>query len=188
LSDSSSSSSTTENIQQPTAIALEGTQAAREQEVPKPEVEEEETEYDKEFKKLREKYDEVYTKKIIEMSKKDTFQISLKKPTGNQIPDPLEEGKMMNEYKGWEEKKTTYKFQKVSAQDYHRIIKLEAKFVNEKNINNVVDNQARKYQFLAYCLIGMSYEDFERTDWNEIKLVCDACYHRVIYNFDVEAK
>lgn len=182
-----SSADSSSNPENAPVVALEGAQAT--QEVPKPvSIEEEETEYDKEFKKLREKYDEEYTKQIIANSKKDTFQISLKHPTGNQIPDPLEEGKMMDEYDGWEPKKKEYKFQPVSTEDYHRIIALEAQFVNEKNIKNVVSNQAQKYKFLAYCLLGMPESDFKRTKWNEIKLVCDACYHRVIYNFDVEAK
>jgi hypothetical protein len=147
---------------------------------PAPEPVAETTSFTEYFDKMIQKYGEDYMKRVVEMAKQQKYTIQLRKPTGKKIPDPLEPEKQMDEYSGMEPK--DYTRQPISAEDYHRAEKLRAKFQNEKDPDKVADNQARIYQFLAYCYLGMAYSEFARVaDWTEIKLVIDACNHKTLY-------
>jgi hypothetical protein len=139
-----------------------------------------ETDFVKEFDKMIQKYGEDYMKQVVEMAKKDTYSVTLMVPTGKKLPDPLEPEKEIEEYNGTETK--NYKRRPISAHDYHRAEKLRAKFQNEKDPDMVADNQARIYQFLAFCYLGMTGQEFNRVaDWTEIKMVVDACNHKTLY-------
>ena len=134
------------------------------------------------FDKEIQAYGHAYIKKIMEMSKQKVYTITLNvpDPSGKKEPDPWEEGKEREVYIGTEKK--DYKPRPISAQDYHRAEKLRAKFQNEKDPDNVADNQARIYQFLSFCYLGMSPTEFNRVaDWTELKLVVDACNHKTLY-------
>lgn len=139
-----------------------------------------ESDFAKEFDKMLQKYGEDYMRRVVENAKKDTYSITLMIPTGKKVPDPLEPEKELDEYNGTETKK--YKRRPISAKDYHRAEKLRAQFQNEKDPDKVADNQARIYQFLAFCYLGMAPAEFNRVaDWTEIKLVVDSCNHKTLY-------
>lgn len=135
-----------------------------------------------EFDKIYQGYGRDYVKKVMDMAKQSTYTITLMVPDpgGKKEPDPFDEGKEREVYVGSEPKQ--YKRRPISAMDFHRAEKLRAKFQNEKDPDKVADNQARIYQFLAFCYLGMSPTEFSRVaDWTELKLAIDACNHRTVY-------
>lgn len=139
-----------------------------------------ESNFAEQFDKMLQKYGEDYMRRVIEMSKQDTFTVALLKPTGKKEPDPLEPDKERDVYNGTEKK--TYRRYPIGTGDYHRAEKLRAQFANEKDPDKVADNQARIYQFLAFCYLHMPYAEFSRVeDWTQIKLVVDACNHKTLY-------
>ncbi|MBD0328368.1 MAG: hypothetical protein ICV68_18275 [Pyrinomonadaceae bacterium] len=139
-----------------------------------------ESDFAEQFEKMLTKYGEDYMRRVVEMAKKDTYSVTLMVPTGKKVPDPLEPEKEIEEFNGTETK--NYKRRPISSRDYHRAEKLRAQFQNEKDPDHVADNQARIYQFLAFCYLGMAAQEFNRVaDWTEIKLVIDACNHKTLY-------
>jgi hypothetical protein len=132
------------------------------------------------FNKMLDQYGEEYMKKVMELSKQDRYEIVLLVDSGEVEPDPLEPEKSRPVYKGTERK--IYRRRPISSGDYHRAEKLRATFQSEKDPLKVADNQARIYQFLAYCYLQMPYSEFVRVeDWTQIKLVLDGCSHRTMY-------
>lgn len=139
-----------------------------------------ESNFTEQFEKMLTRYGEDYMRRVIEVAKKDTFTVDIMKPTGKKIQDPLEPDKEIEEFDGFETK--NFKRKPISSRDYHRAEKLRAQFQNEKDPDKVADNQARIYQFLSFCYLGMSPDEFNRVaDWTQIKLVIDACNHRTLY-------
>lgn len=130
------------------------------------------------YTKLLKNFESDYSKRLIKLAKQDSYSVSLRIPTGKKIEDPLDPDKKIEEYKGWEQK--TYERQKIASADFKRVEKLRAEYAKIKDPDKVVEMVARMYQFLAYCYLAMSAEEFGRTDWDEIKPILDACNFRTV--------
>jgi hypothetical protein len=131
------------------------------------------------FEKMMQGLGDDYMKRIVELAKQESYTISLRKPTGNKVPDPTT-GEEVDEFRGWETKQ--YSRGKIMSSDYNKVEKLRAQYNKERDPEKIADMLARIYQFLAYCYLEMPYSDFIRTDWDEIKPILDACNFRTVYS------
>ncbi len=131
------------------------------------------------FSKMMNDLSDDYMKRVMELANNDNYEISLRVPTGNKMKDPFS-GEEVDEFKGWEKKR--YSRGRITAADYNKVEKLRAQYQKEKDPEKIADMLARIYQFLAYCFLEMSYNEFIRTDWDEVKPVLDACNFRTVYS------
>jgi hypothetical protein len=121
-----------------------------------------------------------YFKLIHKMAKWEEYTFTLKKPTGNKVPDPLDETQMIDEFSGWEQK--TYKRLKITTAEYQKIESLRGEYNSLKDDTKAIAAVlAKMYRYLAYVYLQMPYSDFLRGDWEEIKPALDACNFSTVY-------
>jgi len=127
--------------------------------------------------------------KITELASQSDYHIDLQKID-------MKAKKVQNPFTGvWEqpfldewEKDQPFRRRKISQANWLNVEKARAKFNAEKDPIKKADLYAKLYEGLAYLYLGMRPEDFKRTDWEEMKLVLDACNHRTIYGLPSQAK
>jgi len=171
-------------------VKEEGKQQPPQVETPKAQItavaaEGEELDY---LEQQRKKYEDAYNKRIVEGVKTESVTLSLRKPTGNQIPDPLDDAKMIDEFSGWENK--TYSRNRVSSQDFKIIEKLRGEWnrlrtppldangdpqPDKLDPGKIADAMEKMYRYVAYTYLGMPAKDFDRCDWEELRPALDSC-------------
>ena len=119
-------------------------------------------------------------KKVAELAGKSTYDINLQKPTGGKVLNPLT-GKEEVEYsEEWETQ--TYNRRKVNQHNWALLEQMKAEYAEE------LDDQVQRaklydkmHEGMAFMYLGMKPEDYKRADWEELKLVIDACVERTKY-------
>lgn len=126
-----------------------------------------------------------YVKRVTELAKNQAYAISLGKKTGRKVKHPITDEEI-DEIEGWEQK--NYDRKKISSKDWHLVEKMRASNNKEKDQEKFQENLAKIYEFLAYCYLGMTHDEYIRTDWEEIKPIIDACNFRTVYSIPNSAK
>jgi len=78
----------------------------------------------------------------------------------------------------------TYLRHKIKGKEYTEIEKLRAKYATlteKRRFEEASDIYIEIYEKCALYYLGMSKQDFENGDLEEIKKVCDACSHRTLF-------
>ena len=126
--------------------------------------------------------------KITTLAGQESYDILL------QVPDPTAKP-MINPFSGKPEKvfkdewKTeNYRRHKISQSNWLLVEKARARFSREKDPEKKADLYSKLYEGLAFLYLKMKPEDFRRSDWEEMKLILDACNHRTIYGLPSQAK
>jgi len=73
---------------------------------------------------------------------------------------------------------------KIKARDYALLEKIRAQFskaTSSGDIEKASDLQFEIYIKCAECYLGMTKEEFEDADFEEVKKVCDACNFRTLH-------
>lgn len=143
-----------------------------------PEQQAKETEENDYLEQQRKKYEDLYNKRIVEGTGKQKVVLQLRKPTGQMIPDPLDDNKQIPEFKGWEPKE--FKKTVISSNDFKIIEKLRGLWNKERakediDVEKIADSMEKMYKYIAYAYLGMSAEEFSRADWEELRPVLDSC-------------
>src|SRR5215510_7461135 len=71
------------------------------------------------FSKMLDDLSNDYMTRVMDLANQDSYTLSLRIPTGNKIPDPLDDAIMIDEYRGWETK--SYKRGRITTQDYNKV-------------------------------------------------------------------
>jgi hypothetical protein len=132
-------------------------------------------EWEKYFKSLSDDY----MGRVTEIAKLDVFLVEHREITGKTVQNPLT-GQEEPELGPWVKK--SYRRTKIRTKDWQTLEDLRAQFALEKNQKKAADLLARIYQYCAFLYLGMSKEVFENTDWEEIKIILDACNFRTVYS------
>lgn len=119
-----------------------------------------------------------YVKRVIKEAEKTTFTLSLRKTTGKKIKNPVTDEEE-DEYRGWETKE--YDRSKISPKEWENLDKLRALYNKEKDAEMIPTRLGKIYEYAAHVYLGMPYEDYVRSDWDEIKMTIDACNFRTAY-------
>jgi hypothetical protein len=115
-------------------------------------------------------------RKINELAAKDSYDISLQISSGKKFVNPLT-GEEEDEYEDrWEKK--TYKRKKVNERNWALLEEMKGEYAKELDQAKRAKLYARMHEGMAYLYLGMKPDEFARTDWEEIKLILDACNHR----------
>jgi len=125
-------------------------------------------------------------KKINELAAQSTYHISLQKSTGKTFINPFgeEEVEYLDE---WESPKP-YKRKKVNQSQWSRIEEMKGEYAEEEDPKKRAKLYTKMHEGMAYLYLGMTPTDFARTDWEEIKMILDACNHRTRYGLPNSAK
>jgi len=78
----------------------------------------------------------------------------------------------------------TYLRKKIKARDYASLEKIRAQFsraTNSGDIEKAAELQFDIYIRCAEYYLGMTKEEFEEADFEEVKKVCDACNFRTLH-------
>jgi len=78
----------------------------------------------------------------------------------------------------------SYTRKKIKARDYAELEKIRAQFTKAQNsgdIERASDLQFEIYIKCAQHYLGMTKEEFEDADFEEVKKVCDACNFRTLH-------
>lgn len=145
----------------------------------RPQLSEESKKMQSEWEKYFAGLGDDYMKNVTTLAKRKSYKISLRKKTGNKTTHPIT-GAQVDEYKGWEEKE--FDRNKIASEDWHMAEKMRAENGKEKDDVKFRENLAKIYEFLAWCYLGMTHDEFNRADWNDIKPIIDACNHRTVYS------
>ena len=127
--------------------------------------------------------------KITELAAQSEYKIELQKvdTKAKKVQNPFTgawEQPFLNEW----EVPDAFKRRTISQANWLNVEKARAKFNAEKDPIKKADLYAKLYEGLAYLYLGMRPEDFKRSDWEEMKLILDACNHRTLYGLPSQAK
>jgi len=80
----------------------------------------------------------------------------------------------------------TYQRRKIKGKEYSEIEKLRARYATltspaKQRFEEASDVYIEIYEKCALYYLGMTKEEFENGDLEEIKKVCDACSHRTLF-------
>jgi hypothetical protein len=75
----------------------------------------------------------------------------------------------------------TYTRKKIKAREYAALEKLRGQFTKEKDTEKAAEIQIEIYQKVATAYLGMTTEEFDEADYEELKKVCDACNFRTLH-------
>lgn len=145
-----------------------------------PETEASKASWKDHFSKMMDELSNDYMTRVMDLANQDSYSVSLRIPTGNKIPDPLDENLQVDEYKGWETR--TFKRGRITTADYNKVEKLRASYNKDKDPERVADTLHKIYQYLAYCYLEMAAADFKRSDWDELKPILDGCNFKTVYS------
>lgn len=187
--DSTSSSSENENLMAtatattaPAFTLLEGDQRLMSEQQQQRGEQQQQSQRDvgKNFNIMMSKLGDEYFNFVMKLAKEDKYTLTLKKPTGRKIKDPLTDEEV-DEFIGWESR--IYNRHRITTEEYNKIEALRGKFNKEKDdVDAIADILAKMYRYLAYVYLQMPQEDFLRADWEEIKPVLDACNFATVYS------
>ena len=115
-------------------------------------------------------------RKINELAAKSSYTISLQVPTGKTFINPLS-GEEEPEYEDrWEHKTSQRK--KVNQANWALLEEMKGRYAEERDPAERARLYSKMHEGMALLYLGMKPEEFARTDWEEIKLILDACNHR----------
>jgi hypothetical protein len=75
----------------------------------------------------------------------------------------------------------TFARKKIKAREYAALEKLRGQFTKEKDTEKAAEIQIEIYQKVATAYLGMTAEEFDDADYEELKKVCDACNFRTLH-------
>lgn len=74
-----------------------------------------------------------------------------------------------------------YKYHKIPTSKYWELEAERAELDGLKDIKSITMKLASIYEKCAAYYLQMPHEEYENSDWEEMKLVLDACAHRTLY-------
>lgn len=75
----------------------------------------------------------------------------------------------------------TYQRKKIRAREYSALEKMRGQLLKEKDTEKTAGIQMDIYEKCAAAYLGMSKEDFENADYEELKKICDSCNFRTLH-------
>lgn len=75
----------------------------------------------------------------------------------------------------------TYVRKKIRAREYAALERMRGQLLKEKDTEKTADIQMDIYEKCASAYLSMSKEDFENSDYEELKKICDACNFRTLH-------
>jgi hypothetical protein len=115
-------------------------------------------------------------KKIAELAGQSYYDVSLLEPTGKKVFNPLTE-KEEDEYED-SAKPRRFNRKKVNQKNWSLLEQMKAKYANEEDPEERARLYDKMYQGMAFLYLGMSPDEYARTDWEEISLILQACVER----------
>lgn len=115
-------------------------------------------------------------RKINDLAAKSVYTVSLQVPSGKKSINPITDEEEEEYEDRWEHK--TYQRRKVNERNWALIEEMKGAYQQERDAVKRVRLYNKLQEAMAYLYLGMRPEEFKRTDWEEIKLILDACVHR----------
>jgi hypothetical protein len=75
----------------------------------------------------------------------------------------------------------TYQYHKITTRQYWELEKMRAQFTNTKEADALGEMLAKLYQKCAEYYLFMSEDDYFNSNWEDMKIIIDACAHRTLY-------
>lgn len=115
-------------------------------------------------------------RKINELAIKSSYTISLQVPTGKTFINPLS-GEEEPEYEDrWQQ--NTFQRKKMNHANWALLEEMKDRYAEERDPAERARLYSKMHEGMAFLYLRMKPEEFARTDWEEIKLILDACNHR----------